>query len=259
MRIKLKFSGLKNKAIPRDHFYQLSGLVYSMIEQANPDYSKWLHDKGFVDGNKSFKFFCFSRIIPEPAGYTRGGDNGELIVFTKNEGTLYISSPVREFMQNLVDFLLINREIRVMNHSLLIERAFATSQEFSDGEELFKCISPIVLSTRSEEYTTPTYLRAYQEPDLFDEYLTRNAKEKLKIFHGVESDIELTVDREYLKRTGRKSNLRLKIKEDTEVFGSIVPVKIKGKKEEIAFLYHCGLGQKNSLGMGMIELAGKRF
>jgi hypothetical protein len=43
-------------------------------------------------GNKSFKFFCFSRIIPEPGGYTRGGDNDELIVFTKNEGTLYISS-----------------------------------------------------------------------------------------------------------------------------------------------------------------------
>ena len=259
MRVKLKISGLKNKRIPRDHFHQLSSLIYDMIRKANPDYSKWLHDEGFLDGSKSFKFFCFSKLLPENNEYVKAGDNGDLMVFTRDIATVYITSPVREIMQHLVDFLLLNRDIRLLNHNLVIQNAFALSAKFEDGEELFKCITPIVLSTRSDDHKTPFYLRAYQDPVKFNEFLTRNAREKFRIFSGEESSVSVTVDSDYLERTGRKSNMRIKIIEDIEVFGSLVPVKISGTGEEIAFLYDTGIGEKNSLGMGMIEIAGKRF
>jgi CRISPR-associated endoribonuclease Cas6 len=230
-----------------------------MIRKSNPDYSKWLHDEGFLDGNKSFKFFCFSKLIPEKNAYVKAGDNDEMIVFTKDIATLYISSPVREIMQHLVDFLLLNREIRILNHNLVIQNAFASTENFESGEELFKCITPIVLSTRSDDHKTPFYLRAYQDPVQFSEFLTRNAREKFRIFSGQESSVDVIVDSSYLERTGRKSNIRIKIVEDIEVFGSLVPVKISGSGEEIAFLYDTGIGEKNSLGMGMLEIAGKQF
>ena len=259
MRVKLTLSGLKNKAVPRDHFHQLSGLIYAMIQKANRDYSKWLHDEGFLDGKKSFKFFCFSKLIPEKNAYVKAGNNDEMIVYTKDIATLYISSPVREIMQHLVDFLLLNREIRILNHNLIIQNAFAFTENFEDGEDLFKCITPIVLSTRNDEHKTPFYLRAYQDPVQFGEFLTRNAREKFRVFSGKESEVNVIVDSGYVERVGRKSNVRINLVDDIEVFGSVVPVKISGTGEEIAFLYDTGLGEKNSLGMGMIEIAGKRF
>ncbi|WP_333640228.1 CRISPR-associated endoribonuclease Cas6, partial [Mesotoga prima] len=237
MRVKLTLSGLKNKAVPRDHFHQLSGLIYAMIQKANPDYSKWLHDEGFLDGSKSFKFFCFSKLIPENNAYIKAGDNGEMIVFTKDIAALYISSPVREIMQHLVDFLLLNREIRILNHNLVIQNAFASTESFESGEELFKCITPIVLSTRNDEHKTPFYLRAYQDPAQFGEFLTKNAREKFRVFSGRESSVSIVVDGEYVEKVGRKSNIRINIVDDIEVFGSVVPVKISGTGEEIAFLY----------------------
>jgi len=230
-----------------------------MIQKANRDYSKWLHDEGFLDGKKSFKFFCFSKLIPEKNAYVKAGNNDEMIVYTKDIATLYISSPVREIMQHLVDFLLLNREIRILNHNLIIQNAFAFTENFEDGEELFKCITPIVLSTRNDEHKTAFYLIAYQDPVQFGEFLTRNVREKFRIFSGKESGVSIVVDGEYIERVGKKSNLRINIVDDIEVFGSVVPVKISGTGEEIAFLYDTGLGEKNSLGMGMIEIAGKRF
>ena len=47
MRIKIILKNLRNKAFKRDHYYQLSSVVYNMLREANPKYSKWLHQKGY--------------------------------------------------------------------------------------------------------------------------------------------------------------------------------------------------------------------
>jgi len=61
MRIKLTLKQVKeNQLIPINYQYALSSFIYTTIEKSDPRYSRWLHDRGFLLGKKSFKFFTFS-------------------------------------------------------------------------------------------------------------------------------------------------------------------------------------------------------
>ncbi len=260
MRIKVILKEAKNKAFKRDHYHQLAGMIYNMIRKSNPEFSSWLHEKGFMDGNKKFKFFCFSRLVAPRDHYEYIGENKELILFKSNQVSLYISSPIEEFLTNLIEFFLAEDYVKLGDHTLKVDSARAlTAPDFGE-KTVFKVITPIVLSKRVEGYNTPFYIRAYQSPDEFDEYLTKNAKEKWKIFTGQENaDISLQVDRTYLEKKGKRTSCKINLSPNQTIIGSVVPVIVSGDPEIIRFLYDVGLGQKNSLGMGMVELAGYKY
>ena len=260
MRLKIVLKGVMNRAFPRDHYHHLTGTVYDMIRRSDPDYSKWLHDDGFKTGNKKFKFFNFSKLLPEPGQYIYAGDRKEILIVRSDTATLYISSPVGEFLKNIVDFLLTNPQIRIADHILEIERATALSDPEFGEAATFKTLTPIILTKRVEGYDTPFYIRAYQTPEEFDEYLTKNAVWKWETFTEEEApDICLTVDRDYLQKKGMASSCKIYYSRDQVLIGSNVPVKIKAPQEVIHFLYNVGLGEKNSTGLGMVEKTGYRY
>lgn len=260
LRIKLSLSGLARKTLPRDHYHQLSGLIYAMLKEANPSFSEWLHDRGFEDNSKQFKFFCFSRLITHPSEVQYLGEKKSEVHFITDNAALYISSPVREFLENLVSFLLTRSEIRLAGQLLRIESALALGKQHFSESEAFKAVTPIILTKKVEEHTTPFYIRAYQTPEEFDDYLTRNAREKWRIYSGKQSDdLTLKCDKQYLQRKGRSTACKIQIMPQEVMIGSIVPVTVTGSPEEVEFMYDVGLGQKNSFGMGMIEKIGIRY
>lgn len=260
MRIKITLTGLRNKVFKRDHFYQLSGLIYSMLGNSNPEFSSWLHNNGYKNGNKSFKFFNFSRLLTKGRNHEYLGENKDLILFKDRKAYFYVSSPVKEFLNSLIDFLLAENTIKLGDHILEVENALAMPSRNLSKEVMFKSITPVVVSKSTVEYDTPFYIRAYQKPDEFDEYITKNAKEKWKIFSGEENgDILLTADKSYIKRKGRRTACKIELTSNQLLFGSIVPIKAEGDPSIISFLYDTGLGEKNSQGMGMVEVINKVY
>jgi len=236
LRFKIILAGLKDKVIKRDHYYLLLGLIYKIMKEIEPEFSDWLHNQGFLDGNKRFKFFNFSRLL-------NWKEKIEIINNGKD-----------------IKFLLLNKNVKIGNLDLEVISARAILTEFSDRVETFKTITPIILSKRVETFEHPFYIRAYQSPDEFDHYITKNALEKWKIFSGGEpKDYKLEVDREYLKTNGKRTACKVYFSKDQILVGSNVPVKVYGDKQFIEFLYDVGLGEKNSMGFGMVEKVGLSY
>jgi len=259
MRIKIILKNLRNKAFKRDHYYQLSSVVYNMLREANPKYSKWLHQKGYEDGYKHFKFFNISKLIVRKEDYQLTGTNNELILLKEDTAYFYISSPIEEFLTNLVSYLLAKDTFKLGDHTVYIDRAVALPNPAISENTTFKSITPIVITKKHPEYRTPFFIRAYQDPEEFDKYITKNALEKYKILTGKDSNLSLNVDREYLKKKVYRTVVKIQLKENQTLFGSLVPVEAKGEPAILNFLYDVGLGEKNSQGMGMVEIAGYRF
>ena len=256
MRIKIEFSGFENVVLPRDHYYLLAGMVYKMIETSNMDYSRWLHDYGFTDDSKKFKFFNFSRLFSKDYVYT--GEKKNNMLFKSDKAWMYISSPIEEFMKYLIDYILILNTVKIGRNKIKIDIARGMVQNKFSNEETFKVITPILLTKKVEEYNKPFFIRAYQDPEEFDEYLKRNLVEKIKIKRELDPNIEVACDKEYIKRKNKLTACRINIIRNESVIGNILPIKIKGDPKTIAFIYDTGLGKSNSLGLGMIEQVGKR-
>lgn len=127
MRIKITLSADRPAIIDFNYQHQIQALIYGFLFTSNPDYSRWLHEQGFVyKKDKRFKFFVFSGILFHGpikiirSGHTNHGNNKTNQSpnnFSSSHGgfsfkasqsshftfSFQIASPVDLFIQHLVD------------------------------------------------------------------------------------------------------------------------------------------------------------
>lgn len=78
MRFRLQLQPTNNhKVLPINYQYELSSWVYRTIHTGNPEFALWLHDHGYMNGRKQFKYFTFSNLIVEKVRIS--GDRLELV------------------------------------------------------------------------------------------------------------------------------------------------------------------------------------
>ncbi|MEM6632617.1 MAG: CRISPR-associated endoribonuclease Cas6, partial [Bacteroidota bacterium] len=65
--LRLKQPG---QLLPLSYQYELSAWIYHLLEQANSDFAKFLHEEGYLAGKKRFKLFVFSNLHIPHGGYT---------------------------------------------------------------------------------------------------------------------------------------------------------------------------------------------
>ena len=72
MQVRLTFRlPFLGQLLPFSYQYELSSWIYHVIGESNSAFASFLHDQGYVYGNRRFKFFTFSHLyIPhyEPLG-----------------------------------------------------------------------------------------------------------------------------------------------------------------------------------------------
>ena len=63
MRVKITALTELPAAIPFNYNYALHSAIYGLIEKSSGEYSRYLHDKGFINETvkKRFKLFTFSK------------------------------------------------------------------------------------------------------------------------------------------------------------------------------------------------------
>lgn len=113
MRIKITLSSDKPGIVDFNYQHQIQALIYGFLSRSDPDYSEWLHHRGFVyKKDKRFKLFVFSGILFHiPVKIIRPGDNsyspgGFSFRASSSNPFLFsfqIASPVDQFIQYLVD------------------------------------------------------------------------------------------------------------------------------------------------------------
>ncbi|MGB9772252.1 MAG: CRISPR-associated endoribonuclease Cas6 [Candidatus Kapaibacteriota bacterium] len=263
MRLKIYLKSQTGKfSIPINYNYALGAALYRIFYESSPEFAEWLHERGYIasDGRK-IKMFTFSQLYG-----THLEAKGRLIE-GKGRCWFLFSSPFDQtIVENLVFGILMRNRIFIANREvsavLKIERIEKREEPKFSRKMRYKMLSPTVVSIVKEregklhEY----YLRVDEEET--EKQLVENLKKKYEIVYRRKYDGELKIgyDKEYIKKRGGASKVSKLITiaegklEETRIRGFLCPVEIVADIEMQKVAYECGLGKKNGLGFGMLEV-----
>lgn len=267
MRLKLKLSCSPSPPIiPINYNYQFSSAIYLLLKFGSPEFSKFLHDKGYTLDTKNFKLFTFAvrfkkyEMVPDEKGVIKYfkllSPNIELIV----------SSPMEEdFIKNFVIGTFEKQNIYINHDSystkfILKYVEILPEPKFTD-EMSFRLLSPMVLSTGLKKNGKLfSYYYRYFDEDLV-KVLKQNLIRKYIVLHRKEPQVDdfyFEFNKEEIKKKNGKVSKLITINEgltnSIKVKGIQCGFKIRTNSELIKVGYECGFGEKNSMGFGMVEI-----
>lgn len=264
MRLEITLRPLESSfRIPVNYNYPLGAAIYKIFSNGSKEFTDWLHQKGYITSDgKPMKLFSFSRLfIHHPVMY-------HTLLGGKGDCKIIFSSPIEdEIIDAFVKGILKNSFIDIANNMAKASFRITNVQKlpYPEFKETTKyiMISPTVVSTMRDELRGPKvhYLRA-DEPEL-EWKLEENIRRKYSLIYKKECklDFALRLDRNYIKRKGGASRTSKLItikegkKDETKVRAFVCPFTLFGPQEIHQVAWDCGIGHKNSLGLGMIDFA----
>ena len=248
-------------AITLNYSYYLSTAIYRWIEASSPEYAQFLHDEGFrSEGTlRRFKHFCFSQLnVPN-----RRITDGRLQILSPTVDW-YVSMPVEQSLQHLVVGMFEKREFYIEREEnrFTVEQVETLPEPKWERRMKFRLLSPLTVSTTHERNgrVLPEYLLANDER--LADLIRQNILNKYRSLYDHEpddTDFCCTLDEKFIAHRGgpEKISKLITIKQgredETKVRGFMCPLTIEGNPTLIALAYESGLGEKNSLGFGMLE------
>ncbi len=239
MRLKINLKGKNNFKIPFNYNHIVSSIIYNKIADLNLAHE--LHT------SNSFKFFNFSQLNIPKRKIAKDG-----IISKNGKINFYLSSPNNSLIKSIVNGFVDDLEIKFKNETVLVEKIEALkTPEFSEKSE-FKTISPI--NIRDSQEIGGKIKRVDLAPsDKFFRGIETNLIKKYCIFNNFEStDKKIKVYSE-MANVKRKRITIPKGPNTTYHRAYMMDVILEGDIDLIEFAYDVGLGEKNSMGFGMIN------
>ena len=238
MRLKINLRSPNNHLlIPYNYNHVLSAIIYRKINDL--DLAAKLHF------SKDFKFFTFSQIYFEKWKYNRQG-----IVSLDGKLSFYVSSPNDHLIKSLVEGHLENTEVDFKGSKLLVEKIELLKKPEFENKMKMKTMSPVTASIKREIDNKLKIWDLGPGDERFYEGVQKNLINKYISFYGDYNGdkwVKLKPD----MKTAKKR--RIEIKGDFHR-GYMMNFEIEADPNLIEFAYGCGLGEKNSMGFGMIEV-----
>lgn len=238
--------------LPLNYQYELSAFVYRTIERTNATYSKWLHENGFKLDAKQFRLFNFSHFqipIYKIEGNRLRIDSDTITWFV----SFLPEQSTEEFIKGIfaeqvftIGDKLSKVQLRVANIELVTEPDFSKKNQFNT-------LSPVCITRHIPEQNRI----AYESPDsdYAREALLYNLKNKYKAFYGKEFTGDELFDFKLLYPPKSKLIVvKTNTPEQTQVKGFSFRFTLRAHPDLLYILYHCGLGEKNSTGFGMVDV-----
>lgn len=242
MRLEIILKGKNNFKVPFNYNHILSAIIYNKIADLN--FANELHS------SKSFKFFTFSQIYIPKRRIVKDG-----IIAKDGVISFYISSPNDFLIKSLVDGFLEDLEISFQNQKLTIQKIEALkTPEFSSKSE-FKTLAPIIVRTK-KEIDGELKIWDLAPSDKFFKSLENNLiKKYIKFNNLTKTDKKINIyiysDMNFVKRKRISIN---KGNATTHHRAYMMDLILEGDLDLIEFAYDVGIGEKNSMGFGMIKL-----
>ena len=240
MRLEIILKGKNNFKVPFNYNHILSAIIYNKIADLN--FANELHS------SKSFKFFTFSQIYIPKRRIVKDG-----IIAKDGVISFYISSPNDFLIKSLVDGFLEDLEISFQNQKLTIQKIEALkTPEFSSKSE-FNTYAPIIVRTK-EEIDGELKIWDLAPSDKFFKSLENNLIKKYIKFNNLtktDKKINIYSDMNFVKRKRISIN---KGNATTHHRAYMMDLILEGDLDLIEFAYDVGIGEKNSMGFGMVKL-----
>ncbi len=229
----------KQLILPLNYNHIVQSIIYKALSVI-PEYADFVHDNGYINGNRSFKMFHFSQLNGE---YQIEGRN---IIFRN-----FVSLEIRSPLPLLINILKYSFETNgVMFGDKIFYDVFAEIYDYTieDSEVSIEMKSPVTVYS-TDEISGNTYYYAPTDAE-FAEMINANFKRKYFSYYGIEPYSNVNV--ELLPNTiPRKMVTKYKGLYINAWFGKY---KLSGERKYLDFLYQIGLGSKNSQGFGMFGL-----
>ena len=210
-----------------------------------------MNKNGAVTADKGIAklyFFTFSQIYIPKRRIVKDG-----IIAKDGVISFYISSPNDFLIKSLVDGFLEDLEISFQNQKLTIQKIEALkTPEFSSKSE-FKTLAPIIVRTK-KEIDGELKIWDLAPSDKFFKSLENNLIKKYIKFNNLtktDKKINIYSDMNFVKRKRISIN---KGNATTHHRAYMMDLILEGDLNLIEFAYDVGIGEKNSMGFGMIKL-----
>ncbi len=259
MRLKLTLKADQGNLISYNYHYHLSSAIYKLLQFGSPEFSKFLHDRGYEINGRNYKLFTFALRFEKYLNLQNA------IKLENDTAYLYISSPlIDEFIKNFIMGTFESQVIDLteLNFPIKFKIIFVETIPLPNLNEQvsLKLLSPLVLSTvREHNGKVNKYFLREDDTDEINRVLTNNIRNKYKAAFSKdnEGELNLTWNEEYIrkvKRITKKVTINQHGKFPIDIIGLNAPFKLSGDIDLIRFGYECGFGEKNSMGFGMVEL-----
>ena len=257
MRFKLTLQ-IDKKAfgnvLPLSYQYELSAFIYRAIAQADREYSLWLHENGFRLYGRPFKLFTFSNLlIPQ---YKIDKERGCILI--ECDRIEWLVSFLPETSTEKFAFGIFSEQVFQIGDKksvvqFRIEQIELLPTPVFETRMMFKTLSPACIPFREAEQRYSVYLSP-DAPEVSGIVLN-NLLNKYHTFYSKPFDRVLDFTFEV---TSRPKSKLIAIKSGTpeasNIRGFMFDFYMKAPVELMRMMYEAGLGEKNSVGFGMVEI-----
>lgn len=236
--------------LPMDDNHLIQSWIYHSISDK---LSSFLHDQGFVVNGRSFKLFCFSRII---GNFEINREKNRRIY--DGEIQIVISSPLRYFMEEMANSLLLLPKVRLGRNLLVIDRIEGCEETVVSDSIVVQTLSPVTMYSTMLRMDGRKYTVYFEPRDSeYDLMITANLKKKYQAVsqEPLPENLESAVVHVEALGQGRMHVLHYK---GFIIKGYMGVLKLSGPQALLQIALDCGLGGKNSQGFGCIEIQKKR-
>lgn len=242
MQFRLYFHCADPLRLPLSYNHILQGFIYDTL-RAEPEYSEFLHNRGYTEDNRSFKLFVYSLISGKykiEAPY---------IIF-EDDISFELRSPMDAFCDIFYLAFMHKKQYILNNQEVFLQGCVASKRRITEPSVKVHTLSPLcVYKTRMEEDSKKTVYIA-PEDDYFCDAIVSNFKKKYKAAFGHEPEGDVNISP---VRITQKDKFVTRYEGRVYVTAWNGIYELKGSPENLNFLYDCGVGGKNSQGFGMIE------
>ncbi len=264
-----------NRILPINYQYPLNSWIYKVIQSADAEFSRFLHDEGYRLGNKSFKLFTFSPLTCQPFKIY---PQEQRIAFYGQEIKLQISFLIDQAAEHFIQGLFAGQQFSLGDEISRVDfevvRIEAHPRPVFESTMRYRSLSPIVISTKVEGQAHAQYVHPNEEqyPDLFLRHLVQKyAAVDATATAAVPQLSDATNNLEWegrernaarwqiqLLNKPRKKGIHIKqhSRQHTQVIGYLYDFELTAPPEVQEMAYYAGFGEKNSLGFGCVKNIG---
>jgi CRISPR-associated endoribonuclease Cas6 len=240
MRCKVSVKKISPNLLYYDYQYGLASMLYSKLATSNIELANETHSK------KGFKFYTFSNLILEDRIPGKNGLNFRTAHFL-------ISSPDPEFIRSFAEGLLLEPEFFLGNNedrvNFVIERIEILPLIHFSDTCIFRTLSPIYLKTLRKQDGKLVEFDLYPKDSKFYENLHKNLVARYEEFYGSK------IDKDFFEVINVSSFKPKRIKiENNYRRCSLMDLCLSATPEVLQFAYDAGLGEKNAMGFGCVDV-----